>query len=87
MVAVQLNKITSNALHQGHKKINLTNALVEAYSSLAYCTMSDHCMTEVLLPGLNCLDILCNQVIPQQNTVRSLIKEIEQLVQPKTLER
>lgn len=69
--------ITASALQQ-NKKPDLANALVEAYSVLVYCTLSNQCVNNTILPGLKCLEGLVNQVVPQQkDAVRSLLREIE----------
>ena len=77
MIATQLTGITASVLQQ-NRKIELANALVEAYSVLVYCPLSNQCVAGVLLPGLKYLDALTNQVLPhQKETVRSLLKEAE----------
>ncbi|XP_003702013.2 RAB11-binding protein RELCH homolog isoform X1 [Megachile rotundata] len=77
VVATQLVGITSSALQQG-RKIDLINALVEAYSVLVYCPLSNQCVSGVLVPGLKCLEQLVNQYLPQQKeAVRSLLREAE----------
>ncbi|XP_017887570.1 RAB11-binding protein RELCH homolog isoform X1 [Ceratina calcarata] len=77
VIATQLTGITSSALQQA-RKIDLINALVEAYSVLVYCPLSNQCVSGVLLPGLKCLEQLVNQHLPQQKeAVRSLLKEAE----------
>lgn len=69
--------ITSSALQQG-RKIDLISALVEAYSVLVYCPLSNQCVSGVLLPGLKHLEQLVNQHLPQQKeAVRSLLREAE----------
>lgn len=63
---------------QQNRKVDLCNALVEAYSILVYCPLSNQCISGVLLPGLRHLETLVNQTIPQQKeTVRSLLRETE----------
>ncbi|XP_076750646.1 RAB11-binding protein RELCH homolog isoform X2 [Xylocopa sonorina] len=77
VIATQLMGITSSALQQG-RKIDLLVALVEAYSVLVYCPLSNQCVSGVLLPGLRCLEQLVNQYLPQQKeAVRSLLRETE----------
>lgn len=77
VIATQLAGITASALHQG-RKIELTNGLVEAYSVLVYCPLSNQCVSGVLLPGLKYLEQLVNQCLPQQKeAVRSLLREAE----------
>ncbi|CAL7935188.1 unnamed protein product [Xylocopa violacea] len=77
VIATQLTGITSSALQQG-RKIDLVTALVEAYSVLVYCPLSNQCVSGVLLPGLRCLEQLVNQYLPQQKeAVRSLLREAE----------
>ena len=77
VIATQLTGITSSALQQG-RKIDLLSALVEAYSVLVYCPLSNQCVSGVLLPGLKNLEQLVNQHLPQQReAVRSLLREAE----------
>lgn len=77
VIATQLMGITSSALQQG-RKIDLISALVEAYSVLVYCPLSNQCVSGVLLPGLKYLEQLVNQYLPQQKeAVRSLLREAE----------
>ncbi|XP_076546511.1 RAB11-binding protein RELCH homolog isoform X2 [Osmia lignaria lignaria] len=77
VIAAQLVGITSSALQQG-RKIDLINALVEAYSVLVYCPLSNQCVSGMLVPGLKCLEQLVNQYLPQQKeAVRSLLREAE----------
>ncbi|CAK9833252.1 RAB11-binding protein RELCH, partial [Anthophora retusa] len=77
VIATQLKEITSSALQQG-RKVDLVSALVEAYSVLVYCPLSNQCVSGVLLPGLKCLEQLVNQYLPQQKeAVRSLLREAE----------
>lgn len=77
VIATQLMGITSSALQQG-RKIDLIGALVEAYSVLVYCPLSNQCVSGVLLPGLKHLEQLVNQHLPQQKeALRSLLREAE----------
>ncbi|KYM94013.1 hypothetical protein ALC62_15375 [Cyphomyrmex costatus] len=77
IIAAHLLMIASFALQQSHK-IELINALVEAYSVLVYCPLSSQCVSVVILPGLRHLETLVNQCLPQQrDAVRSLIREAE----------
>ncbi|KAG7187845.1 hypothetical protein KM043_016879 [Ampulex compressa] len=77
VIATQLTGITASALQQG-RKVDLVNVLVEAYSVLVYCPLSNQCVSGVLLPGLKYLETLVNQCLPQQKeTVRSLLREAE----------
>ncbi|XP_011301250.1 lisH domain and HEAT repeat-containing protein KIAA1468-like [Fopius arisanus] len=76
-ITSQLTEITVAALQQGRRE-DLADALVNAYSIILYCSLSDKCVGSVLLPGLRSLETLVTQVLPQQReTVRSLIKEAE----------
>ncbi|XP_058801173.1 RAB11-binding protein RELCH homolog [Phymastichus coffea] len=79
VIATQLTGITASALQQQHsRKVELTNALVEAYSVLVYCTVSNQCVTNTIHPGLKYLESLVNQIVPQQkDAVRSLLREID----------
>ncbi|XP_012223943.1 RAB11-binding protein RELCH homolog isoform X2 [Linepithema humile] len=77
VIATQLSSIASFALQQS-RKIELVNALVEAYSVLVYCPLSSQCVSGVVLPGLRHVETLVNQCLPQQkDTVRSLLREAE----------
>ncbi|XP_076170747.1 RAB11-binding protein RELCH homolog isoform X1 [Ptiloglossa arizonensis] len=77
VIATQLTGITSSSLQQS-RKIDLVSALVEAYSVLVYCPLSNQCVSSVLLPGLKHLEQLVNQQLPQQKeAVRSLLREAE----------
>ncbi|EFN67746.1 LisH domain and HEAT repeat-containing protein KIAA1468 [Camponotus floridanus] len=77
VIATQLSTIASFAL-QHSRKIELVNALVEAYSVLVYCPLSSQCVSGIVLPGLRHLEILVNQCLPQQkDAVRSLLREAE----------
>lgn len=77
VIATQLTGITASALQQG-QRLDLTNALIEAYSVLVYCNVSNQCINSAVLPGLKYLDALVNQVMPhQKEVVRSLLREIE----------
>lgn len=77
MIATHLAGITASTLQQG-RKVELVNALVEAYSVLVYCTLSNQCIANTVLPGLKYLDSLVNQVTSQhKEVVRSLLREIE----------
>ncbi|KYQ57830.1 hypothetical protein ALC60_03186 [Trachymyrmex zeteki] len=77
IIATHLSTIASFALQQSHK-IELINALVEAYSVLVYCPLSSQCVSGVVLPGLRHLETLVNQCLPQQrDAVRSLLREAE----------
>ncbi|OXU27774.1 hypothetical protein TSAR_009523 [Trichomalopsis sarcophagae] len=77
VIATQLTGITASALQQ-NRKPDLANALVEAYSVLVYCTLSNQCVNNAILPGLKYLEGLVSQVVPQQkDAVRSLLREIE----------
>ena len=88
MIATQLTGITASALQQS-RKIELANALVEAYSVLVYCPLSNQCVAGVLLPGLKYLDTLISTVLPhQKETIRSLLREAESRQDlPKPMER
>ncbi|XP_046607039.1 RAB11-binding protein RELCH homolog isoform X1 [Neodiprion virginianus] len=88
VIATQLAGITASALQQA-RKIELTNSLVEAYSVLVYCPLSNQCITGVLLPGLRYLEVLVNQTQPQHiELVNSLLKEAtSRLDSEKPLER
>lgn len=69
--------ITATAMQQ-NRKVDLCNALVEAYSVLVYCPLSNQCISGVILPGLRHLETLINQNLPQQReTVKSLLREAE----------
>ncbi|EZA59311.1 hypothetical protein X777_15955 [Ooceraea biroi] len=77
IIATQLSTIASFALQQS-RKVELVNALVEAYSVLVYCPLSSQCVSGVVLPGLRHLETLVNQCLPQQkDAVRSLLRETE----------
>lgn len=77
VIATHLSTIASFALQQS-RKIELVNALVEAYSVLVYCPLSGQCVSGVVLPGLRHLETLVNQCLPQQkDAVRSLLREAE----------
>ncbi|XP_012276159.1 lisH domain and HEAT repeat-containing protein KIAA1468 homolog isoform X2 [Orussus abietinus] len=88
VIATQLTGIAASALQQG-RKLDLANSLVEAYSILVYCPLSNQCVTGALLPGLRYLETLVNQVLPQQrDKVRSLLREAESRQDlPKAMER
>ncbi|XP_011504966.1 PREDICTED: lisH domain and HEAT repeat-containing protein KIAA1468 homolog [Ceratosolen solmsi marchali] len=77
VIATHLAGIAASALQQS-RRVDLVNALVEAYSVLVYCTLSNQCIAGTVLPGLKYLDSLVNQVTPQHKEVmRSLLREIE----------
>lgn len=77
VIATQLTGITASSLQQ-NKSLDLVNALVEAYSVLVYCPLSNNCIAGAIFPGLKYLDTLVNQVAPhQKDTIRSLLREIE----------
>ncbi|XP_011647982.1 lisH domain and HEAT repeat-containing protein KIAA1468 homolog isoform X1 [Pogonomyrmex barbatus] len=77
IIATHLSTIASFALQQS-RKIELVNALVEAYSVLVYCPLSSQCVSGVVLPGLRHLETLVIQCLPQQkDAVRSLLREAE----------
>ncbi|KAF7407686.1 hypothetical protein HZH66_002223 [Vespula vulgaris] len=77
VIATQLTGITATAMQQ-NRKVDLCNALVEAYSVLVYCPLSNQCISGVILPGLRHLETLINQNLPQQReTVKSLLREAE----------
>ncbi|XP_076658534.1 RAB11-binding protein RELCH homolog [Halictus rubicundus] len=77
VIATQLTTIASFTLQQG-RKFDLINALVEAFSVLVYCPLSYQCVSNVLLPGLKCLEQLVAHHLPQQeDAVKSLLREIE----------
>ncbi|XP_020279008.1 lisH domain and HEAT repeat-containing protein KIAA1468 homolog isoform X2 [Pseudomyrmex gracilis] len=87
IIATQLSTIASFALQQ-NRKIELANALVEAYSVLVYCPLSSQCVSGVVLPGLRHLETLVNQCLPQQkDSVRSLLREAESRQDLKPIER
>lgn len=63
---------------QQNRKVELVNALVEAYSVLVYCPLSSQCVSGIVVPGLRHLETLVNQCLPQQkDAVRSLLREAE----------
>ncbi|XP_012535245.1 RAB11-binding protein RELCH homolog isoform X2 [Monomorium pharaonis] len=77
IIATYLSTIASFALQQS-RKLELVNALVEAYSVLVYCPLSSQCVSGIVLPGLKHLETLVNQCLPQQkDAVRSLLREVE----------
>ncbi|KAG5317288.1 K1468 protein, partial [Pseudoatta argentina] len=77
IIAMHLSTIASFALQQSHK-IELINALVEAYSVLVYCPLSSQCISGVVLPALRHLETLVNQhLLQQRDAVRSLLREAE----------
>ncbi|XP_015186893.1 PREDICTED: lisH domain and HEAT repeat-containing protein KIAA1468 homolog isoform X1 [Polistes dominula] len=77
VIATQLTGITTTAIRR-NRKVDLCNALVEAYSVLVYCPLSNQCISGVVLPGLRHLETLVNQSLPQQKeTVKSLLREAE----------
>ncbi|XP_033223376.1 RAB11-binding protein RELCH homolog isoform X2 [Belonocnema kinseyi] len=88
VIATQLTGITASALQQT-RKIELASALIDAYSVLVYCPLSNQCVSGVLLPGLKYLDILISTVLPhQKETMRSLLREAESRQDlPKPMER
>lgn len=75
VITTQLTGITASALHQ-NRRADLASALVDAYSIVVYCSLSDKCVTGVLLPGLRHLENLVGQAAQREN-VRSLIREAE----------
>ncbi|XP_014219882.1 lisH domain and HEAT repeat-containing protein KIAA1468 homolog [Copidosoma floridanum] len=86
VIATHLTGITASAI-QHNPRDDLTNALVEAYSVLVYCNLSNQCIVNAILPGLKYLDSLVNTVAPQQKeAVRLLLREIE-LKTSKNMER
>ncbi|KAH0560681.1 RAB11-binding protein RELCH homolog [Cotesia glomerata] len=77
VIAPHLAGITASASQQPHK-VELTTALLDAYSVLVYSSLSDRCTMSVLLPGLKYLETLTNQLLPhQRDSVKSLIREAE----------
>ncbi|KAF7994246.1 hypothetical protein HCN44_003336 [Aphidius gifuensis] len=88
IIATQLTVITSTALQQ-NRRVDLAGVLLDAYSILVYCSLSDKCVFDILLPGLRYLDNLIEQLIPQKkDIVRSLIREAESRQNhTKTIER
>ncbi|XP_015110035.1 RAB11-binding protein RELCH homolog [Diachasma alloeum] len=77
VITTQLTGITASALQQ-NRRVDLATALVDAYSIIVYCSLSDKCVSGVLLPGLRYLETMVGAVLPQQReTVRSLIREAE----------
>ncbi|XP_039313074.1 RAB11-binding protein RELCH homolog isoform X2 [Solenopsis invicta] len=88
IIATHLSTIASFALQQS-RKIELVNALVEAYSVLVYCPLSSQCVSGIVLPGLRHLETLVNQCLPQQkDAVRSLLREAESRQDlPKSIDR
>ncbi|KAJ8683790.1 hypothetical protein QAD02_019582 [Eretmocerus hayati] len=88
IVAPRLTSIASSML-QGESKADLTIALVEAYSVLVYCSLSDKSVNGAILPGLKYLEVLVNQLVPQhKDTLRILLREIEAKKElPKNMER
>ncbi|XP_063983831.1 RAB11-binding protein RELCH homolog [Diachasmimorpha longicaudata] len=88
VITTQLTGITASALQQ-NRRVDLASALVDAYSIIVYCSLSDKCVSGVLLPGLRYLETMVGNVLPQQReTVRSLIREAESRQDlPKPIER
>lgn len=87
MIATQLPGITASAIQQ-NRSVDLTNALVEAYSVLVYCNLSNQCITNNILPGLKYLDSLVNLVVPQQKkAVHLLLREIESRTTTNNIDR
>ena len=88
MIATQLTGITASTLQQ-NRRPDLANALVEAYSTIVYCPLSNQCITNAILPGLKYLDSLVNQVVPHhKDAVRTLVREIESKNdRPKSMDR
>lgn len=77
IIVTQLTGITASALQQA-PNINLASALLDAYSTLIYCSLSDNSVTGVLLPGLKYLETLINHVLPhQKENVLLLIREAQ----------
>lgn len=77
VIAIQLSAIAMFAFQQ-NRKVELVNALMEAYSVLVYCPLSSQCVLGVVVPGLRNLETLVNQCLPQQkDAVRSLLREAE----------
>ncbi|XP_014225659.1 lisH domain and HEAT repeat-containing protein KIAA1468 homolog [Trichogramma pretiosum] len=77
VIATQLTGITASTL-QKYRNVELANALVEAYSVIVYCNLSNQCMVNLIAPGLKYLDNLVNQVVPlQKDTVRALLREVD----------
>ncbi|XP_057332305.1 RAB11-binding protein RELCH homolog [Microplitis mediator] len=77
VIAPHLAGITVSASQQT-QKAELTTVLLDAYSVLVYSSLSDRCITGVLLPGLKYLETLTNQLLPhQRDSVKSLIREAE----------
>ena len=74
---MQLTGMTASALQQ-NRNADLANSLVEAFSVLVYCNLSNQCIANTITPGLKYLENLVNQVVPhQKDSIRMLLKEIE----------
>ncbi|XP_076331644.1 RAB11-binding protein RELCH homolog isoform X1 [Tachypleus tridentatus] len=60
------------------KRQTIASALLEAYTALSCCFMSEQIVSEVFLPGLRCLCYDLQQVAPQQeDVISSMIREFE----------
>ncbi|KAK0167734.1 hypothetical protein PV327_001605 [Microctonus hyperodae] len=82
IIVAQLTRITSLALRY-NQGVELTIALLAAYSLLVYNPLNIQCVTNVLLPGLGNLETLINHHLPQQiENVRVLIREAESKLNP-----
>ncbi|KAK0082778.1 hypothetical protein PV325_009838 [Microctonus aethiopoides] len=82
IIVTQLTRITSLALRCNYG-VELTIALLAAYSLLVYNPLNVQCVTNVLLPGLGYLETLINHHLPQQiENVRVLIREAELKLNP-----
>lgn len=72
---MHLTSIASLSLQQP-RKVELNNALVEAFSILTYCTLSERCITTFVLPGLKYLETLVDKS-GHKDAVQNLIQELE----------
>lgn len=60
------------------RKLDLAAALVDAFSTTVYCSISKNTVTTALLPGLRYLEQICSQsLVVHHETVFSMIREVE----------
>ncbi|XP_034934271.1 RAB11-binding protein RELCH homolog [Chelonus insularis] len=77
VILINLKKITILTL-QHHVKIDIIIALINAFSNLIYCSLSEECIIGNLLFSLKQLDVIVSQqFLQQKDNVKLLIQQIE----------
>ncbi|XP_069701255.1 RAB11-binding protein RELCH homolog [Periplaneta americana] len=84
VILPQLAGIAAYALHMSNqtRKLDLAVALVEAFSSAVYCTLSKQSISTALLPGLRYLEPISSQSLSSHHdTVQAMIKGAESRIE------